>query len=156
MKRQSIFHSWWFTWAELILPCTFWREAYWRALCPNKMDEAQESCRGNRQWREGWRGRKCAARSDSSTFTVQVKVSAACQFDYQMAPAALEKMTCYIFSDVCTVWVPLLLLVVSFLLKWGAMRIIVQSVCLIYSYYHLPESEVQYSIGTWFDLKWWM
>lgn len=64
------------------------------------MDEAHKSWPSNRQRREGQRGHKSAAKSDSSTFTVQIKVSAACQLDYQMAPAALEKMTCYIFSDV--------------------------------------------------------
>lgn len=64
------------------------------------MDEAHKSWPGNRQRREGLRGHKCAAKSDSSTFTVQIEVSAACQLDYQMAPAALEEMTCYIFSDV--------------------------------------------------------
>lgn len=76
---------------ELIPSCTLWMVAYWRALCLNRMDEAHKSWPGYRQRREGWRGRKCAAKSDSSTYTVQIKVSAACQLDYQMAPAALER-----------------------------------------------------------------
>lgn len=49
---------------------------------------------------------KCSAKSDSSTFTLQIKVSAACQLDYQMGPAALQETTCYISSDVAALqWI---------------------------------------------------
>lgn len=34
---------------------------------------------------------KCAAKSDSSTFMVQIKESAACQLDYQMAPCCIRE-----------------------------------------------------------------
>lgn len=77
------------------------RVVHWRPLFLNRMDGTHKSWPSITQNKGGQRGRKCAAKSDSSTFTVQIKVSAACQLDYQMAPAALQEMTCYIFSDVC-------------------------------------------------------
>lgn len=125
-----------FKWTELIPPPTLWRVEHWRALCPNRMDEAHKSWPGNRQRRGGWRGRKCAAKSDSSTYTVQIKVSAACQLDYQMAPAALGWTTCYIFSDVSALpenrrafW------------RWGATRIIVHSLSWFSNIYLLFTGE---------------
>lgn len=53
--------------------------AYWRAPRPRTMDEPHQP----------WKACKCAAKSDSSTFTLQIKVSTARQLDYQMTSAPL-------------------------------------------------------------------
>lgn len=144
--ETSQFPSFRFKLIELIPPSLLWRVAYWRALCPNGMvDEAHKSWPGYRQRREGWRGCKCAAKSDSSTYAVQIKVSAACQVDYQMAPAALEWMTCYIFSDVSartgdrwSFW------------RWETTRIIVHSLSWFSNIYLVfTGREVQFPIGPW-------